>query len=30
VSGANNGDYDGNGKVEIGDYQVWINNYSSK
>lgn len=27
LSGANNGDYNDTGKVEIGDYLVWINNY---
>lgn len=27
ISGTNNGDYDGNEKVEIGDYTVWVTNY---
>jgi outer membrane protein assembly factor BamB len=27
VSGVNNGDYDDNGRVEIGDYFVWIKNF---
>jgi len=29
VNGANNGDYDGNNKVEIGDYVIWINNFGT-
>lgn len=29
VSGANNGDYDGNEKVEIGDYVIWIKNFAT-
>lgn len=29
VSGANNGDYDGNDKVEVADYIVWVSNYAN-